>query len=1326
MPKGIRYNRSQDGFSFIMPSTESPPRRIDRVLRFAGMAMLVAVGAFCVLLLSIRLIVFPQVEAHRVEIAQWLGARIGQPVEIDAVQTGWDGWNPKLSIRGFRVRDRAAAASPLLDLPRVDLVIAWTSLPLLDLRLKELLIDSPRLWVRRDVQGRIHVAGVEVDTQATADDSAFADWLLRQPRVLVRDALVVWNDEYRNAPELILDHVQFRLERRFGHRRIGLTGVPPSELAAPLDLRADVTGGSLKDWKSLDGRIYLRLDYADIAAWGNWLPLPVPIERGEGALRMWVDVKASQPASVVADLELTDVQATLDPDLAPLTLSHLAGRVRWKIAGTHTDVSAQGLSFALPGGSTTAPANFTLVVDSPQARGGPRGRIGFDRLELAPLAATAGHIPLPAQLRRDLARFEPRGTLSDATIQWTGAIDAPSTYKASGRFQGVGFATQDAWPGVSNASGSIDFDQTRGSVRLAAQALTIALPRVFTEPLSFDSLQGDFGWDRSAGTLQVAVKDLAFANATAAGTASGTWRARDGGPGDIDLTAQLTRANLADTWRYAPLRVGASLRNWLHRAITQGVSKDARLTLGGDLAQFPFPQGKGGQFTVVAKVQGAALDHTEGWPAITGIDANLRFDGPRLSVDISQGTVSNAQIVATHAEVADLWSEQPVLSIDGSASGPTSAFLDFIAHTPIAGWIDHATDDASATGESRLALKLSLPLADSSGTTLAGTLQLADNAITFPGVPPFTGVDGSIAFTQDGVRARDVVAQVLGGPATLRIDSGADGVVHVDATGTADLQQLRAQHASPLLDHVSGNADWKFALAARNGVPAWSIDSTLQAAAIDLPAPLRKAAGVTTALHVERSELDAKDDRIVVDYGPAVRLLLHRRDSAEGMEVDRALVLLGKAATGSAMPERPGIRVRGDVASVDVDHWLALVPGAGSGVPDAGGKGLALEAIDVDAAHLSVFGRGFTQVGVSAQRDGADWKLKLDGSALSGTAVWHGAQAGAPNGRLVARLARLSLPPAADAANAPGPGAPAAPAPGASAAPAAGAATNHWPEVDLAADAFSSKRHALGSLELVADPTGPDWQIRKLSLANDAGRIDARGWWRNATGHSQTRLDVAIDVKEAGAFLARFGWPDVVKGAATRIDGEVAWDGAPSAFDYPTLSGSFKLKSERGQFTKIEPGVGRLLGVLSLQALPRRITLDFRDVFSEGFAFDSVTGNVRMQNGVMHTDDLRLTGPSAIVDIAGDADLAHETQQLKVKVQPSLSSGVSAGAAALFLANPLVGAAVGAGTLLAQKIFNNPFDQLFSYEYTVSGGWDDPLVARVGASARTPSTVPGR
>ena len=220
---------------------------------------------------------------------------------------------------------------------------------------------------------------------------------------------------------------------------------------------------------------------------------------------------------------------------------------------------------------------------------------------------------------------------------------------------------------------------------------------------------------------------------------------------------------------------------------------------------------------------------------------------------------------------------------------------------------------------------------------------------------------------------------------------------------------------------------------------------------------------------------------------------------------------------------------------------------------------------------------------------------------------------------------------------------------------------NRWPEVDIVADALRSKDRTLGKLELLAHPSGSDWQIQKLALINDFGRIDAEGSWRNVASRSQTSLNVAVDVKEAGGFLGRFGWPNAVKSAPTKIDGQLSWDGAPSDFDYPTLTGNFKLRSGAGQFTKVDPGVGRLLGVLSLQALPRRISLDFRDVFSEGFAFDTIAADVRMRNGVMHTDDFRLVGPAAAVNIAGDVDLARETQQLKVRVQPSLSSGVSGG-----------------------------------------------------------------
>ena len=439
------------------------------MLRLAATSALIVLGAVFALLLAIRLIAFPQVEARRVEIAQWLSARIGQPVEIDGLVTGWDGWNPKLSIHGFRVHDAEGGAGVLLELPRVDLVIAWASLPLVDLRLKELLIEGPRLSLRRDAAGRLHLAGIERDAESNADDSAFAYWLMRQPQVVVRDALVAWNDEYRRAPQLLLDHVAFRLEQRFGRHHAGLTGVPPAELAAPIDLRVELIGHTLRDWTDLNGRLYLRLDYADVAAWREWLPLPVPVDSGEGALRVWIDFAHSQAVDVTADLELEDVRATLGKGLAPLSLAHLAGRAGWKHNTARTEVSTQQLAVELPDGTALVPTDLTLAFATAQDSAARGGRLAFKAVDLQPLAAVAPHLPLPEAVRRDIARYDPRGTLHDGAIEWTGDIESPTRYSVKGEFRNLAIAAHDGVPGATNLSGSFEASERAGQLWIASQ-----------------------------------------------------------------------------------------------------------------------------------------------------------------------------------------------------------------------------------------------------------------------------------------------------------------------------------------------------------------------------------------------------------------------------------------------------------------------------------------------------------------------------------------------------------------------------------------------------------------------------------------------------------------------------------------------------------------------------------------------------------------------------------------------------------------------------------------------------------------------------------------
>jgi uncharacterized protein YhdP len=170
----------------------------------------------------------------------------------------------------------------------------------------------------------------------------------------------------------------------------------------------------------------------------------------------------------------------------------------------------------------------------------------------------------------------------------------------------------------------------------------------------------------------------------------------------------------------------------------------------------------------------------------------------------------------------------------------------------------------------------------------------------------------------------------------------------------------------------------------------------------------------------------------------------------------------------------------------------------------------------------------------------------------------------------------------------------------------------------------------------------------------------------------------------------------------------LSWNGDPASFDVPSLSGELEMQSNDGQFLEIEPGVGKLISLMSLQALPRRITLDFRDVFSKGFQFDRITSSAQVQSGVMRLQEFRMRGSAADVEMKGETDLARETQNLQVRVVPSLALGDTA-ALGIGLVNPVAGVAA----LLAQRLLKNPLGQIFSFDYAVGGTWTDPKVSKI-------------
>jgi uncharacterized protein YhdP len=297
------------------------------------------------------------------------------------------------------------------------------------------------------------------------------------------------------------------------------------------------------------------------------------------------------------------------------------------------------------------------------------------------------------------------------------------------------------------------------------------------------------------------------------------------------------------------------------------------------------------------------------------------------------------------------------------------------------------------------------------------------------------------------------------------------------------------------------------------------------------------------------------------------------------------------------------------------------------------------------------------------------------------------------------------------------------------AAPSASQAASHesqsqtepgdLPALDITAEQFIVKDRPLGRLEVAAVPEGRDWRLERLLLSNPESNLTLDGVWQLTLPRPTTRVNLRLETSDIGKLLTRLGQPEGVQRGTAKLEGSLSWNGSPYELDYPTMTGNLALEAAKGQFVKLDPGIGKLLGVMNLQSLPRRVSLDFRDVFSEGFAFDEIVGAAKIDRGNASTENFRVRGPAASIVMRGEVDLAQETQNLRVRITPQLTESVAIAGA--LIGGPIVGAAA----YLAQKVLKDPFGQAASFEYDVTGKWSEPTVKRVPRPAPAPAPVTG-
>ena len=1304
--------------------------------------------------------ILPHIQQWREPIERRASQALGVPVRIGAIEVRSSGWVPSFELKEVRLLD--ADQRPALRLPRVFAAISPRSLLSLELRFEQLLIDGAELEVRRDATGRVFVAGLDFSGAEVGGGSGASDWFFAQPEFVIRGGALRWTDEQRGAPPLALTDVRLVVRNGLRHHEFRLDATPPAEWGERFTASGRFTQPLLArrgDWRRWSGSAYADLPRADVRELRRHVALPFELSEGAGALRGWFEFERGEPVGATVDLALRAVNLRLAANVEPLRVEEVEGRLIAQRSADGINLALQKFTFETGDNIRWPQGDMKLAWRQREGKPSTGGEFSAQRLDVGLMAQIATRVPFGAALRKLLVELNAKGRITDLAASWEGPLDAPARYRAKATLSGLSLASRASAeprglgrPGLRGAAVQLEATEAGGQARLAINGGAVELPGVFEDPLLvLDQLTAQVLWKiepvapapgaapGAPPKLNVQVKDARFSNADASGELTGAWSTGAGAasgrggrfPGRLELDGTLRDGVARRVPRYLPLGLPKGTRAYLDAAIQGGRIANASFRVRGDLGEFPFFNAKSpkdGEFRIAAKVEdatfafvpnqpaeGSAPAFVSTWPALTRAHVDLVIDRNTLQLTNGRTQLAGTDWPKVQATIRNLDTE-PVLVLDGSGRGPLAEMLRIVDTSPIGGWTSKVLAGATATGAADLKLNLAVPLSKIDSTTVNGSVMLAGNDVRIaPETPLLAGAKGRVEFSEKGFAVVGGAAKLFGGDASFDGGSQPDGTVRFSGQGTLVAEALRRSADVGALARaagaLSGQAAWRGTLGFVRGRPELDLTSNLVGLGIQLPAPLGKAAEAPLALHItstvdSRAPAPALRDTLRLELGNLVQASYLRDLSGEQPKVLRG----GIGVMEPAPQPASGVAANINLAKLVTDEWEAAAErlfgpaeardaGASSAyVPDT----FALRVQELVAGQ-----RRLTRVSAGLSQEAGVWRANVDAEQLAGYVEYRvptrrGGAASA-GGRVYARLSRLSLP-KSDAEQVES---------------LLDQQPATLPALDVVVDDFELRGKKFGRVEIEAvnrsGPQGRDWQLAKFNITTPEAQLVATGLWA-AAGAPAARgtptprravMDFKLTLVDSGALLDRLGTPKAIRGGKGQLSGQIAWLGSPFALDHPSLAGQVNVAIESGQFLKVEPGAARLLGVLSLQSLPRRLSFDFRDLFQEGFAFDSVTGDMKIAQGVAQTNNLRMRGVQALVFMEGSADIERESQDLRVVVVPEINAGTAA------LAYAVINPAIGLGAFLAQAILKKPLTAVGTREFHVSGPWADPKVERV-------------
>lgn len=1281
------------------------------------------------------------------------------PVDIGELTVKWEGVGPLLRAQEVTVLESGQRKVSL------DELLIDINLPKSLLRgvpvINELTLVGADLAVEADAEGRWRLHGVEsVGGMNAGDDGAVSTsekgrgntgvdvmaWLLTAGKVGLLDTRVSITD-LRAGRSLVVEDLNIRAENdgKLHQLRVemDLPGSAQGRLEAGIDLVGEA--GSLSQ---SDGDLYLHaehLEFATLAELSNLYSAAGPSSDvlarlgTDVSIELWgrwqagklVSVHGPVSSDVIVDTEtgkelVQGVSAILDVFASGgvITVETQELEVRSTAGVSRIDDLSFKLEQAPEGGRTL------WQLD---AHG---NELPLRLLQGLPVSVLA---LLNPAIAGTLEQAAPDGWLRHWNIS-AGRQTAGAMLSAHADLDQVRWSPVGAVPGMGPLDGRVDIQDLRGEVTLSADNMSMLWPAFTGKALHLDSLKTVVTLDASDSSQLKIGADIALSDA---GIDTSTRLKAALVPGQsphLDVQSQYEVADLNALKSWLPRRkMGLGLQKWFDRAIEGGSASNGNLLFFGNIADFPFREGEG-VFRGSMELSDGQLSFLPGWPTVENINGTVELNGLSLQGVASMSRLGQFEISHTRVGISDL--SASVLRLEGTAQGDVQDVVDFANTGPLRGILEPVLNDVTGTGMTELDLQLQVPLhsarrsIDENGAEVAlpvppfsvdGSFFLKDNTLSFARASiGLKAVNGAIGFDQNGIRINNLRARALDHAVVisgLTEGQGESASTQVNISGALQANEALAHYGSQLDQFLRGTSSWEIQLSAphsaekvvREGVRL-RLNSDLVGTELLLPAPFYKSTAAAGNIELSTAFREGDDvQQWQVRY--ADRLAVNAVVQGEALETLLIHVGSGEMPASLSNINSPGIHLEGTAATVAVDGWVESIAQFIDSLPDEGSEPAPILPITAELSieSMQMGNRLLGPASLQLDTDDSYLNARLESRSVSGTARYpreHWSRVTAMEVRLEQLdstvFTALSSRPdeqtmtAVDDELDP----------------------RLWPPVDVQINRLTHGPYTLRDLVVRAQPDVSGMTLTTLGFAHRNATLVGQGYWRlrdpqnvspALAGEQMTQLNLVLQSSDFGETLRSVGLEDVLSDGQGSIETELSWPGPLYAPELTEIVGSINMQIERGNIIPLEPGAGRMVGLFALQALPRRLEFDFKDMTAEGLAFKSITGDISIADGIADAALVQINGPIGVVDITGQSDIVNREFNQRITVLPRVSAAL-----------PLIGvisggATAGVGVLVATgilKAIGIDLDRIGLRDYSLTGKWDDPLFEAVDTDYR--------